>query len=201
MSFREQRVDQFLADLGAKQPTPGGGSVAGLCGALAVALARMVVSYSLGKKNLSEHQGALEVAAARLDRYREMFLQLADEDAAAYALVNELTRLPESDARRALELPAAQRASIDVPLAVCAASVDSLRLMRTLCGTSNAHLRSDLAIAAVLAEATSRAAKWNVLINLATPAPAIDAAATRAQIENLTTDAALLCAEVERACS
>ena len=44
MSFREQRVDHFLKDLASKQPTPGGGAVAGLCGAIAAALAQMVVS-------------------------------------------------------------------------------------------------------------------------------------------------------------
>lgn len=200
MSFREQSVDHFLKDLAAKQPTPGGGAVAGLCGAIAAALAQMVVSYSLGKKNLAQHQPLLEDAAHRLERARAIFLELADEDAVAYALVNELSRLPEADPRRQRELPAATQAAVAVPMSVAAAAVDALRLMHTLCGTSNPHLRSDLAIAAVLAEATSRAAKWNVLINLASPTPGLDSAALRSQIEKLTADAMRLTADIERLC-
>lgn len=198
MPFREQPIQHFLADLAAKQPTPGGGAVAGVCGALAAALAQMVVSYSLGKKNLAQHQPLLENAAHRLERARSIFLELADEDAAAYALVNELSRLPEGDPRRAQGLPDATRASIAVPMSAAAAAVDALRLMRTLCGTSNTHLRSDLAIAAVLAEATARAARWNVLINLSTPTP--DTAAQRSQADALAADAQRLSADIERAC-
>lgn len=200
MSFREQRVDSFLKDLAAKQPTPGGGAVAGLCGAIAAALAHMVVSYSLGKKNLAQHQPLLEDAAHRLERARAIFLELADEDAVAYALVNELSRLPETDPRRQRELPGATQAAVAVPMSVAAASVDALRLMHTLCATSNAHLRSDLAIAAVLADATARAAKWNVLINLASPTPGLDSAALRSQIDKLIADAMRLTGDIERLC-
>jgi hypothetical protein len=37
-----------------------------------------------------------------------------------------------------------------------------LELMKSLLGTTNPHLKSDLAIAAVLANAAARAAAWNV---------------------------------------
>lgn len=178
MSFRAQSIDQFLASLAAKQPTPGGGAVAGVCGALAAALGQMVVSYSLGKKTLSQHQPLLEDAAKRLERARVLLLTLSDEDAQAYGLVNELSRLPEGDPRRERELPGAIAASVQVPMATGACAADVARLLRSLCGTSNAHLRSDLAIAAVLAEATVRAARWNVVIN----APAMQSDDARAKV-------------------
>ncbi len=200
MTFREQPIHQFLADLAAKRPTPGGGAVAGLCGALSSALAQMVVSYSVGKKNLAAHQPLLENAAHRLERARSIFLSLAEEDAEAYALVNELSRLPDTDPRKARELPAAAQAAVAVPMSVAAAALDTLRLMRSLCGTSNPHLRSDLAIAAVLTEATARAARWNVLINLSSPVPGLDAAQLRSQVDRMTDDARRLCMDVERAC-
>jgi methenyltetrahydrofolate cyclohydrolase len=152
MSFRELSVSDFLAQTAAKQPTPGGGAVAGLCGALAAALAQMVVSYSLGKKNLAEHQPMLVDAQQRLERARAMLLQLADEDAAAYGLLNELGKLPENDARRVREWPGAVAASVAVPMSVAACATDMLHLMASLTGRSNAYLRSDLAIAAVLAD-------------------------------------------------
>lgn len=167
----------LLEQVSAKTPTPGGGAVASAVGALAAALAGMVVSFSLGKKNLAAHTPALEDARARLERARALLLRLADEDAAAYGLCNELSRLPESDARRAAEYPAALRAAVQIPEAVAAACVDLLRLMDTLAPITNLQLRSDLGLAAELAEAAVRASNWNVWINTqGLPAPdAVDA--------------------------
>lgn len=158
-------IDDALAQLAAKSPTPGGGAAAALVGAVGAALAGMVVSYSVGKKSLAQHETHLREAQARLERLRTLCLTLADEDAQAYALVNELTRLPESDTRRAQELPSAARAAVDVPLALQAACAEMTRICQDLTSTSNRQLRSDLAIAAVCADAAGRAAKWNVLIN------------------------------------
>jgi formiminotetrahydrofolate cyclodeaminase len=164
--FGEMNVGGFLEQLGAKTPAPGGGAAACMAGATAAALAHMVVAYSLGKKNLAEHEPHLQQAATALTRARELMLQLADEDAAAYALVNELLKLPETEARRAAEMPAAAGAAVAVPRAAVALCIDMLRLIESLCGRSNRYLRSDLAIAAVLAEAATRSAWWNVNINL-----------------------------------
>jgi formiminotetrahydrofolate cyclodeaminase len=63
----------LLAQIAAKSPTPGGGAVACATGALAAALAGMVVSYSLGKKSLAAHQADLEKAAHALENARALF--------------------------------------------------------------------------------------------------------------------------------
>jgi len=47
-----------------------------------------------------------------------------------------------------------------------AAACDLLRHFERLASITNKHLRSDLAIAAVLADAVVRAGRWNVAINL-----------------------------------
>ena len=165
--FEELPFREFLTQLAEKSPTPGGGAAASAVGALAAALAGMVVSYSLGKKNLAPHEPALQEAAGVLARASSLMMRLADEDAAAYGAVNELSRLPEGDPRRAL-LAEAQRASVQAPMAMMAACVDLLRLFEELAGKTNRHLRSDLAIAAVLADAAAAAGGWNVWINLPT---------------------------------
>jgi formiminotetrahydrofolate cyclodeaminase len=164
--LRSLRLDGFLDQLGSRTPAPGGGAAASIAGATGAALARMVVEYSLGKKALAEHQPALGKARESLLRLAAMFLQLADEDAEAYGLVNELSRLPETDPRRTAEFAAAAAAAVAAPRAVLAACCDLLRLLEALAPITNRHLRSDLAIAAILAEAGARAARWNIVVNL-----------------------------------
>lgn len=185
------RFDELLAAIAAKQPTPGGGAVAAATGATAAALAGMVVSYSLGKKDLAAHQPALTDAAAHLQRARAVFLELADEDAAAYAWLNGLQKLPEADAKRAAEYPQAVAACVQAPMATLAASVDIARLCRALVSITNKWLKSDLAIAAILADAAAKSAACNVRINT----PLVADAAARAKAEQQTTD---LVAEASR---
>lgn len=191
--------EEFLAAVHSKTPTPGGGAVASAVGALAAALAGMVVAYSVGKKNLAAHEPLLKDADHRLVRARELMLALAAEDAAAYGAVNELMKLPESDARRVAELPAAVRAAVDAPMATAAAAVDLLRLMESLATTTNRYLRSDLGIAAVLADATAASARWNVVVNVGS----LDEAGRREAMERcdgLVAKAGELRRRVEAAC-
>ena len=158
---------ELLDQVAAKTPSPGGGAVACASAALAAALAHMVVAYSLGKKTLAQHQPELERASEALQRLRSIVIELGEEDAQAYSLVNELSKLPETDARRRTDLPAAIQASIQIPMAAIAACDDLLRLCEKLAPITNIHLHSDLAIAAVLAESGARASRWNVLVNVA----------------------------------
>lgn len=140
--------------------------MAALVGALGAALGGMVVSYSLGKKSLVAHQGLLEDAGRRLVAMREACARLADADAAAYERLNALQRLAPDDPERAMKYAEAVTEAIDVPMRLAVLCEDALRVLRTLAGTSNPHLKSDLAIAGVLALAGAEAARWNVVINL-----------------------------------
>lgn len=164
-SIGTQRIDEFLDALASKTPAPGGGAVTGSVGAIAIALARMVVSYSVGSKKLAEHRPALEAGAQRLDTMRTTMLELADADAQAYGRYSEILALPEGAPGRA-GLDDAASAVIDVPMRVLAACEDMMALYKDLAGISNRMLRSDLAIAAILTEATARASVQNVVINL-----------------------------------
>jgi len=191
-------LGDFLGQLAAKTPTPGGGAVASVVGALGAALGDMVLAYSIGKKSLAEHEPRLKDAAARLVRARAVLLELAAEDEAAYGLVNELSRLPEGDARRA-DLSAATLAAAQVPLSCMAACTSVLGLLDELPAITNKH-QSDLAIAAILAEAAARAAAWNVLVNLPGIADAQARASLAEQCGRMVAGAIETAGRVERAC-
>ncbi|MFZ4574900.1 MAG: cyclodeaminase/cyclohydrolase family protein [Phycisphaerales bacterium] len=200
MSFSDQTFEEFLSNVAAKTPAPGGGAVASAVGALSAALAGMVVAYSVNKKDLAAHHESLVAAEQRLTRARRLLLALADEDAQAYAALNELSKLPESDPRRVAEHGIALRAAVQAPMAVAAAALDLLRSFEELAGKSNRFLRSDLGIAAVLADAAVRASKWNVLINAAQLPPA-EAETNGRLVNQLLSESARRCAAVENACA
>jgi formiminotetrahydrofolate cyclodeaminase len=199
-SLASLHFGDLLSQIAAKTPAPGGGAVACATGALAASLAHMVVSYSLGKKSLAAHQDSLQHASAALKRANQLLLELADEDAHAYALVNELMRLPETDPRRQQEWGAAIDASIQIPMAAIATCADLLRLAETLAPITNTMLHSDLAIAAVLAESAARASRWNVLVNVAA-LPADRRTPILAEADRILESAAARARAVERACT
>lgn len=193
------RLDDLLGALASKTPAPGGGAGAGVIGATAAALGGMVVAYSRGRKSLAEHHAFLEDAADRLTRAAGLFVALAEADASAYTELNRLMKLPEADADRQAGWEAAVQGAIAPPRAMLATACDLLRLLEELPGRINEHLKSDLGVAAVAAEAAARAAAWNVRVN----APLLDER-TRAELLAETgaraADASARAARIEAGC-
>src|SRR5580765_1786980 len=128
MDLEPLKLGEFLDALGAKTPAPGGGAAASLVGSIGAALGQMVVSSSTGRKSLQAHVPQLESAKSSLDRARVVLIELAAEDAAGYAALNELQKLPPTDPRRTRDEPAAAAAAINAPRATAAACADLLRL-------------------------------------------------------------------------
>lgn len=161
----ELALGELLERLGSKSPAPGGGAVAPVVGALACALAQMVVVYSTGRKSAGDHGEELVDAGARLVRARGALVELADADAEAYTALNAALKMSNDDPGRARQIAACAGAAIVPPLATMAACVDLLRLFERLATITSARLSSDLRIAAVLAEAAVRASAENVRVN------------------------------------
>ncbi len=193
-------IGDYLQALGSKTPTPGGGSVASLVGALACALGNMVLAYSVNKQSLAEHKDQLQQAIVSLTNTQQLLLELAREDEAAYAQLNALEKLDKDDPKRA-EIPAAALQAAQVPLSALATCVNTLRLLDTLSAITNVYLHSDLAIAAILAHAGAKAAGWNVRVNLPSLSDETQRASMATHMEQLLGDARLLCAGIEEACT
>jgi len=185
----------------AMTPTPGGGTIGPAVGALGAALASMAVAYSLGKRSLAEHQPELERAAVKLARSREMLLELAAEDAQAYTALNDAMRLPKDNPARAEAVAAAATDAAAAPAAVVATCANLLRLLADLPPRTNRYLHSDLAIAAILAEACARAAAWNVRVNLPLLANDADRAKAETQTEQSLAISQELAQRIEHACA
>jgi len=158
-------VTEFAAATADKTPTPGGGSVAGVVGALAVALGEMTLNFSKGKKRLAEHEEYYGHLSGRLGRARRMFQDLVCDDMAAYRLYQQSNRMedgPEKD--EAVQLATA--AAINVPREATKLSLALLGDMKELSGRCNTWLITDLLASAALAVATVTLCDYNVRINI-----------------------------------
>src|SRR6267143_6718371 len=72
----EQAVPEFLGEVASSAPTPGGGSVSALAGALAGALGSMVARLTVGKKKYAEHEARMREAEARAQALRRELFDL-----------------------------------------------------------------------------------------------------------------------------
>jgi glutamate formiminotransferase/formiminotetrahydrofolate cyclodeaminase len=158
-------IGDFLAAAASRQPTPGGGSVAALAGALAASMGEMAVHYSVSKKNPQPGYAALQIAVNEFHRARQLLLSLMTEDQAAYEALTAARKMSESP-QKAEAVAAALTACVAAPQAVAAAAKAILELAQSLAPRVNPLLLSDLAVCAEMAMATVRCAIYNVRVNL-----------------------------------
>jgi glutamate formiminotransferase/formiminotetrahydrofolate cyclodeaminase len=159
-------IGNFLDAAASKQPTPGGGSVTALAGALAASMGEMVVNYSIGKKSLEPFLEELKPALSEFHRARQMLTQLMVEDQQAYTALTAAKKLPENSPERAAQMAAALTACIRGPQAMAATALAVLELCDRIVNFVNPFLLSDLAVCADLSMATVRCSLYNVRVNV-----------------------------------
>ncbi len=184
-------VKDFLTASAAKSPTPGGGSITALVGALSAAMGEMVVNYSIGKKGLEAFQDELVPAQKELANARAMLQQLLVEDQLAFEAMTAARKLPDGPDKQA-QLDAAILACIRVPEAIGAAAVRMLEIADAQLNFVNKYLLSDLAVSADLAMATARCAVYNVRVNMKEVTNAEDRRSIESTISQILTRAAVL---------
>lgn len=163
-------LSELLDDAQSRQPTPGGGAIAAMVGALAATMAAMSANFTLGPAKYKSVEPQVRQLLDDLLSQRERFADLMQQDMQAYTTVLAAYKLPkESDDQQAARREAIQQAvrrAMDVPLQTARAALETLQSACRLAPIANANLLSDVAVAAILAAAVFDCAKLNVEVNI-----------------------------------
>jgi len=169
-SFRDLTLGDFAERLASPEPVPGGGSASAVAAALGASLVAMVATLSQGRTKYADHAALNEAAAPAARRLADELLELADEDARAYAACAFALKLPREafadKEYRDQQVRETARVAAEVPLRCLEKCRDALTLAETLAGRSNVNAASDLRVAALLLQAAGHGAAENVLVNI-----------------------------------
>lgn len=162
-----QKIEKFLEDLSSLSPTPGGGAVAALAGAMAASLVEMVANLTLGKEKYQKVQKEIRRLALDAAKKEKVFLTLADEDVKAYNFVMAAYRLSKEDASRKKKIKKALTYAMEVPEKTAELAEEVEKLAKKVAKIGNKNAYSDARSAFFLAQAAGKSAQENVKINKA----------------------------------
>ena len=179
----------FLDAVAEATPTPGGGSVSALAGALAANLGQMVAGLSRRKKSQAAFVDQLSAALDDLRKTAATLANAIDRDAASYDAVLAAARLPRESpadqAKREAAIQQATKGAAEVPLQVAEAALAVHEQLGQLEAISSATMISDLRVGRLMAAAAVRGALENVAINLESLTDAAFAAQLKAKSAEL----------------
>jgi len=166
----EKKVNNFLNELASSSPTPGGGSVAALAGALGAALLSMVGNLTLGKKKYQLVEEDFKGMVSSSEKLRFELSQLIDEDIKVFnefMAIYKMPKVTENEKKiRSGKMQEALVLAAEVPLKVGFKCFEILVLSEEVAGKGNINVISDAGVAALMAEAALDSALLNVKINL-----------------------------------
>ncbi len=166
----DKKISNFLDELASNSPTPGGGSVAALAGALGVALISMVGNLTVSKKKYEDVEEDIKKIISSSEKLRYELSQLMEEDVKVFNNFMATYKMPkETEDEKKIRAEMIQESLIKaakVPLRVAYKCLDILILSQEAAEKGNVNVVSDAGVAALMAEAALESAILNVKINL-----------------------------------
>ena len=188
LSVKSPTAD-FLEALASSAPTPGGGSVAALTGALGAGLISMVCNLTLGKEKYKDVEAEVARILEESEKLRRELMGLVEADMSVYGKLSSAYQLPrQTDDEKALRTAAIQAALVEatgVPLAIARSCSGVVDLCPPAARVGNVGAISDVGVAVLLGEAGLRSAALNVAINLKSLKDEAFVQATRREMDDL----------------
>ena len=170
VDFSKISLEEFVARISSREPTPGGGTVAAYAGALAASLVSMVCRLTIGKKGYESVQSRMSQILRESEEHASHLMSLGNKDAQAYSKVALALALPKTTGEekkfRSGELKSALKEATAVPSETMKASLGVLKLAKEVLEIGNKNARSDSETAIELARAAIKGSWSNARINL-----------------------------------
>ena len=170
--YRKEPLEKYITDAASGNPTPGGGSVSALVGALGTTMAEMSANFTMGREKFKNVEPQVKQILEVCTKGREDLLVLMQKDTEAYEKVSNAYGMPKSTPEeKAARTQAIQNAlthAMEIPLVTTRCCLKMLEAIQELVNIANPNLISDVGAAAIFAEAALRGARLNVEANLAT---------------------------------
>ncbi|MBX3301115.1 MAG: glutamate formimidoyltransferase [Nitrospira sp.] len=154
----EQTLSNFLAAVAEAKPTPAGGSVAALVGALAASLG--VMGARLSQQSDS---------TARLLELSLQLHRLVHEDMDAYERLSTAYRIPQHRPDRSVAVSKALQRATEVPMEIVEAACEVGRYLVAVREKVKPAVRSDLTVGLTMAIAAAQAGLSTVKANIESP--------------------------------
>ena len=158
--YIDETIKKYIEDLASRQPTPGGGSAAGLCGALGVALLEMVCNFTTGDKH-KDVEVDIRKCLGPLKQIREELSGLIDKDVEAYSAIRSAFKTKDKK-----NIDNALKNGYDICLKICSLSKSGLQIALGLSEKGNVNLITDVGCGAELLKAAFNSGVFNCEINL-----------------------------------
>ena len=162
--LKDTTLEEYIELTDSEQPTPGGGSVAALVGALGASLSRMLAHLSINKKKFKEasleEQELFVTAAKDIKQYKEALIDGIDGDALSYQCVLTAYQLKDD-----YEIQRALRTSAFIALDIQKNAFEALARLTHLVTLGNKNVLSDLVAGAILLQSCIEISFLNVKAN------------------------------------
>ena len=185
----KKSIQKYLEELSSNSPTPGGGNVAALCGALSASLGTMVCNLTIGKKKYLDVEAEMNELKNKLSSFIEKFISLGRDDNEAFDRVMDAFKLPkETDQQKKLRNEAIEKSTLEaasVPSEVIKNCHEIIPILEIISKKGNQNSLSDSGVAIAITAAASDGAFLNVLINYSALTDKQKAAELLVQTEDL----------------
>jgi formiminotetrahydrofolate cyclodeaminase len=165
----QKSLQNYLDELSSNSPTPGGGNVSAVCGALASSLGSMVCNLTIGKKKYLDFDPGAKDLLKIFEELKKDFLELATKDNLSFDKVMDAFKLPKDTyMQKFIRKDAIDKATMEaavIPADVIIKCKELLPLLERIAEKGNQNSLSDAGVAISLTSTAAEGAFLNVAIN------------------------------------
>lgn len=170
MTYSEEKINDFLRELGSSSPTPGGGSASAIVGSIAASLIVMDCNLTLGKDAYRNIAKQVREIRQRAGKISTALLRCSDRDARSFEGVMKALSLQKSTELQKLKrfekVQAALKKATEVPLEIMMHCTELESMAKFMSENGNRSSRSDAVVGGIMADAARKGAYENLEINL-----------------------------------